>query len=295
MFCENECRMLHATQAAIARNRLDHIIPRSYLKGFSNATGKVAVFECVTKRWFEANPANIGAERAYYDYSADSAPDQTADDAFKRLEEGFPPIRTELIAGGFAGWRARLPFLLEYAQMLRARSRLFRTQFVENARGSIRGVVDAVVTKDDENIPTGLSVRPYVPANEPKTEEQLRNLSITEMRREIAKGAALFGNLHWCVRTTQDMGNPVITADQPVIVLGSAGLSEETLTRDPDTWIIFPLCREACLIGNCERMETDTEPFEPSGLQWLRGQFFRADAGFIYSPAHVDSTPSQTS
>ena len=179
--------------------------------------------------------------------------------------------------------------------MLRARSHLFRTQFVENKRGSILGVVDAVVTKDGENIPTGLKVRPYVPANEPKTEEQLRNLSITEMRGEIAKGAALFGNLHWCVRTTQDMSNPVITADQPVIVLGSAGLSEEALTRDPNTWIIFPLCREACLIGNCERMETETEPFQPSGLQWLRGQFFRADEGFIYSPAIIDSTPSQTS
>jgi len=178
-------------------------------------------------------------------------------------------------------------FLLEYAQMLRARSRLFREQAMTQARERIIGVVEEVVA------PTVLKFRAYTPSDEPKHEQHLRNLSITEMRREIAKGAALFSNLHWCLRTTQDVSNPVITADQPIIVLGPAGLSEEALTRDPNTWIIFPLCREACLIGNCEKIDTDTEAFKPSGVKWLRGQFFRADEGFIYSPARVGTSPSE--
>jgi hypothetical protein len=87
--------------------------------------------------------------------------------------------------------------------------------------------------------------------------------------------------------------NPVITAEQPIIVLGPAELSVEALTRDPNTWIIFPLFRETCLIGNCEKIATDTEAFQPSGVKWLHGQFLRAGAGFIYSPARVDTSPSE--
>jgi hypothetical protein len=269
------------------RNRLDHIMPRSYLDGFTNQGGQLSVFDCQAKRWFEAAPVKVGAERGYYDYSPDSVADQTADEAFNRLESGFPAIRNALAVGTFEGWVDHRQFLLEYAQMLRARSRLFRGQVMTQARTRIIGVVEEVVA------PTVLKVRAYASSEEPKHEQYLRNLSITEMRREIAKGAALFSSLHWCLRTTNDVSNPVITADQPIIVLGPAGLSEEALTRDPSTWVIFPLCRKACLIGNCEKIDTDTEAFQPSGVKWLRGQFFRAETGFIYSPSRVDTSPSE--
>ncbi len=269
------------------RNRLDHIIPRSYLEGFANLGGQLSAFDCVAKRWFEAAPARVGAENGYYDYTTDGVPDRPADEAFNRLESGFPVIRKALRTGVFAAWVDHRQFLLEYAQMLRARSRLFREQVMTQARDRIIGAVEELVA------PTVLKFRPYTPSDEPKHEQLVRNLSITEMRHEIAKGAALFSNLHWCLRTSQDVSNPVITADQPVIVLGPAGLSQEVLTRDSNTWIIFPLCREACLIGNCEKIDADTEPFRASSAKWLRGQFFRADTGFIYSPARVDSSPSQ--
>jgi len=49
--------------AVQTRNRLDHIIPRSYLEGFANQDGQVSVFDCRAKRWFEAAPAKVGAER----------------------------------------------------------------------------------------------------------------------------------------------------------------------------------------------------------------------------------------
>lgn len=277
--------MLQAPQTN--RNRLDHIIPRSYLEGFANENEQVSVFDCRAKRWFEATPANVGAERGYYDYSAGSIADGTADEVFGRLESGFPVIRNDLIARTFEAWIGHRQFLLEYAQMLRARSRLFREQVMTRAREQIIGVVQEVVT------PTVLTFKPYTPSDEPRHEQHLRNLSITEMRREIAKRAALFSNLHWYLRYTQELINPIVTSDQPIIVLGTGGLTEEALTRDPNTWVIFPLCREACLIGNCEKIDTDTEAFRPSGVEWLRGQFFRADEGFIYSPVRVDTSPSE--
>ena len=229
-------------------------MPRSYLDGFANDDGQLSVFNCRAKSWFEAAPGKVGAEHGYYDYIADGVADQTADEAFNRLESGFPVIRKTLLTRGFEAWVDHRQFLLEYAQMLRSRSRLFREQVMMHAPDRIIGVVDEVVT------PTVLKVRPYVPSDEPKHEQNMRNLSITEMRHEIAKGPALFSNLHWCLRHSQDVTNPVVTADQPVIVLGPVGL--EALACNPDTWIIFPLCREACLIGNCEKSGADTEPFK---------------------------------
>jgi hypothetical protein len=110
------------------------------------------------------------------------------------------------------------------------------------------------------------------------------------MCKEIAKGSGLFSKLHWCLRLTKDSSHPVITADAPVIVLGSTPetpLLQEEALLDPDSWVIFLLCREACLIGNSLKIETETEPFQPSRLAWLQGWYFKAGSGLVYSPCRV--------
>jgi hypothetical protein len=76
----------------------------------------------------------VAAIRGFYDYSPGSTPDQTADQAFKEFEDKFPNVRRELVAGNFSGWRSHLEFLLRYAQMLRARSELFRHQVLVDVR-----------------------------------------------------------------------------------------------------------------------------------------------------------------
>jgi hypothetical protein len=281
--------------ATTARNRLDHILPRSYLDGFADPLkqGQLSVFDLRGRRWFEASTAKVGAERGYYDYSPGSMPDQTADEAFSGLESKFPVVRKELIANRFAAWGTQREFLLEYAQMLRVRSRLFRAQATSRAHQSIVAVVEEVVREEDPARPgsfrTGLKIRPYVPEDEAQHDRRLRNLTITQMRMEMAKGGGLFSNLHWCLRITEDSKHPVITADQPVIVLGSAPALDEGVLRDPGTWVVFPVCREACLIGNALEINADIERFQPSALTWLQRHYFKGNSGFVYSPSRIKS------
>jgi len=94
-------------------------------------------------------------------------------------------------------------------------------------------------------------------------------------------------------QSPEGSSHPVITADEPVIALGSASeapvLKEDVLLH-PDTWVVFPVCREACLIGNIGnsfKIEPETEPFQPSGLVWLQRQYFKHAYGFIYSPSRI--------
>src|SRR5271166_4101966 len=109
---------------AAPRGRLDHLLPQGYLDGFTNPSkpGRLSVFSIERQQWFESAPRRVAAIKGFYDYSPGSAPDQTADQAFKEIEDRFPNVRRELVASGFSGWQAHLDFLLQYAQMLRARS-----------------------------------------------------------------------------------------------------------------------------------------------------------------------------
>jgi hypothetical protein len=281
------------------RNRLDHILPRSYLEGFTNPSsqGQLSVFDRRERLWFEASPARVGAEKGFYDYSPGSTPDKTADAAFSALESGFPVVRKELIASSFTVWGTHRELLLEYAQMLRARTRLFREQATGYAGQSIIGEVEEAVEEEDPTeagtIRTSLRVKPYTPQDAAQHEQRLRNITITQMRMEIAEGAGQFSGLRWWLRVTEGSKHPVITADEPVISYGSAPeapvLREDVLLHS-DTWTVFPVCREACLIGNIGnsfKSEPETGMFHPSELAWIRGHYFRTDSGFVYSPSRI--------
>jgi len=58
----------------------------------------------------------------------------------------------------------------------------------------------------------------------------------------------------------------------------------EAVLFDPNSWVVFPVCREAYLIGNALPLETETEDFQPSGLAWLQEWYFKEKVGFVYSP-----------
>jgi hypothetical protein len=271
-------------QASEQRNRLDHILPQGYLEGFTSPSdqGNLCVFDRERQRWFESGTRNVGAVRGFYDYAPGSAPDQTADEAFARLENQFPNVRRELVSTAFSAWTSHLDFLLEYAQMLRARSKLFREHALLDARQSTMLVVEDVLQEPGR---TKLKVKPFV-ASEADREILLRNMTITKMRGEIAVGSGLFSQLHWCLRLTSDSTSPVITADDPVIVQGRVPTLEPAL-RDHETLFFFPLCWQACLIGSLAKFETETEAFHQSDLRTLQMRYLNSDSRFVYSPTRI--------
>jgi hypothetical protein len=268
------------------RGRLDHLLPQGYLEGFTNPAtpGRLSVFSVGRQQWFESTPRKVAAINGFYDYSPDSAPDQTADQAFKEFEERFSNVRRELVASGFSGWQSHLDFLLRYAQMLRARSELFREQTVTNARQQPMVRVKEVVN-DPASGKTGIKWEELTETAEER-EKLFRNMAITTMRLEIAKGAAFFSQLHWCLRMAPGITDPVITGDDVVVVEGKVPTLEAALT-DANTLIFFPVCRHACLIGSPAKFILETEAFHASDVKLLQSRYLKGACRFAYSPRRL--------
>ena len=263
------------SQGTAHRNRLDHVLPRGYLDGFTNPSnqGQLSVFDLQRNLWFETGTAVVGAAKGFYDYTPGSVPDQTADEAFAELEGGFPAVRSRLVAGGFSAWVTQLDFLLKYAQMLRARSRLFREHALTQARQATILRVEEVPQQEP---------KPFVPG-----ETLLRNMTITQMRMEIAKGSGLFAKLHWCLRLTSDFTDPVITAGRLFFVDSTAPMLDEAL-RDAGTLIFFPLCWQACLVGSPAKFDIETGGFHQPDLKGLQMRYLQSDCRFVYSPVRLE-------
>jgi hypothetical protein len=117
-------------------------------------------------------------------------------------------------------------------------------------------------------------------------EKLFRNMAITTMRREIAKGAAFFSQLHWCLRIATATTDPVITGDDAIIVEGKAPTLEGALT-EADTLIFFPVCRHACLIGSPAKFELETEAVHASDLKLLKRRYLKGEYRFAYSPKRL--------
>jgi hypothetical protein len=267
------------------------------LEGFTNPSnqGQLSVFDLEQQRWFETGTARVGAARGFYDYSPGSVPDQTADEAFAELEGRFPTVRRQLISTGFACWAPHLDFLLAYAQMLRARSQLFREQALVQARQATILKVEAVLRREPiatkpETFETGAKVKPYVARNRADHESLLRNMTITQMRMEIAKGSGLFSDLHWCLRLTADSTGPVVTAEDAVVATGAAPTLDVAL-RDRETLIFFPLCWQACLVGSPAKFDTDVEAFHQGDLRGLQTLYLKSDCRFLFSPVRLSHRP----
>jgi hypothetical protein len=282
-------------QKAQDRNRLDHILPRAYLEGFTipSKEERLYTFNIEQRRWFETGTGNVAASHGFYDYSLNGQPDATADQAFKEFEDNFPPLRRDLLATNFSYWTKHRDFLVRYSQMLRARSNLFREQVLKQADSSTFLTLGEVLqTRPSVDRPGEIDVRYKYSDFEPETDERrdalFKNLSITEMRAEIAKGAGEFTGWHWCLRFTMDVAKPLITSDNAVGLIGFGPPSLGEAMTHPESLFIFPLCWQACLIGSPRKFDVETDAIAPS----LLGDFQRLylnenDCRFAYSPHPV--------
>ena len=168
--------------------------------------------------------------------------------------------------------------------MLRARSELFRQQALADVRQRPMVRVKEVLS---DPVTGNASIR-YEELTETREQREVlfRNMTITTMRGEIAKGAAFFSSLHWRLRLAMDVANPVITGDDAVIVEGNAPTLEVALT-DGAKRILFPLCRHACLIGSPARFDVETEAFQAFDLKRIHARYLGGKCRFAYSPKRL--------
>jgi hypothetical protein len=275
-----------------ARNRRDHYLPQGYLKGFidparKNMARPFWMFDLETKIWSMESPGSVGWERGFYDYADGTSELEHSDLTFKRFEDEFPNVRDHLLQRNFKGWaKQQKPFLLEYMQMMRARSPLYISQKTEQ-HGNMRMVkITEVISPTEVKVDT---LEPY-----PPPAEFVRNRTITAMREEIQKGADWMGNFNWCLRYTRNVAEPFVTGTQPITVEGrypdsnNAPVLDDAL-KDRNTVIWFPLCWQACLVGALDRFDEGTAEADPSLVHHVRELFFRPTTGYVISPSKIES------
>lgn len=236
---------------------------------------------------FESSPGSVAATHGYYDYSEGTNPDTTADEAFAEFENNFPTLRRELVACNFVGWTKHRDLLVRYSQMLRARSDLFREEVLKEAHNAIFLKVDKILeTRPSATRPGETEFRVKYSDFEAQSKPHLfKNLSITKMRSEIAKGAGEFAGWRWCLRFTVDVTMPVVTGDSAVRLIGSGPFSREEAMKHPDTIFVFPICWQACLIGSPLKFDTETEAIHPAMLSVFHRLYLNeAGCRFAYSP-----------
>ena len=218
------------------RDRKDHYVPQGYLRGFIHPerlrhSKPLHVFDVKRREWHEKAPAQIAWERGFYDYSPESDPDATADDAFRRLENQLPIVRERIRVEGYASWIEHHELLVSFAAMMAARSPLFRTQSTCQVLHSLR-----------------------VQAN---GEALAKNYSITQMRTEIERRRTEWARFHWVLGVATRPDIPFVTSDQVVGMWGNGAGPAEAYSSN-DFWIWCPISWDMCLIGSSQPLSGPT-------------------------------------
>jgi hypothetical protein len=271
-YCVVPEQLIAMSRPRKTRNRKDHYVPQGYLRGFiaPSRRGRNQPLFCFSKEtseWNEVSPSEIGYEDGFYDPTFGSGLQMTADDAFAPYERGFPILRENLIQDRFAGWEDHTLFLLEYMQMMRARSPLAMSQWEMQARGMHAKTI-------------------YSSEPQPMDEAFIKNFQILNMIRDAKGGARWMTDFNWLLRYTDDENHGYCTTAQVLNLFGSLPDSTPLVNAlpHPDSLLVFPLCWEACLIGTRMVGLPPLEFARPQDVLDLRQQQMRRAEQFLVSP-----------
>ena len=266
------------------RNRKDHYIPQSFLRGFIDPSRQhlerpLWYLDVPNNVWSERSPAEVGYRYGFYDYATTEVDLETADQTFAELERRFPRICRSLIEGNFKNWKEHLDFILRYVQMMRSRSLLF-FDHMQAEWSKARALVVQEVLPDGKS----LRVKSLTPDHLPAA--FIRNRTIIEMRRETKKGAGWLETFNWCLRYCASPAMPFVISEIPFICHGRSSDLAEAL-QDSETLLFFPLCWQACLIGSRQVFDKETDRFQDEDMRRVQ-EIYRESANlFLLSPTKL--------
>jgi hypothetical protein len=267
------------------RNRRDHYLPQSYLRGFidparTNHQRPLWHFDVPNTIWSERSLREIGYRQGFYDLATTESGGESADRTFAELERNYPAVRQSLISGNFENWLVHRDFLLRYAQMIRARGLLFFDQKYAEGKNLRAWVIEAI-SPDRKSV----KVRSMTP--EPLPDNFIKNRTLVEMRGEIQKGAAWLNDFNWALRYCTSAADPFVISEIPFMASGPCASAEDAM-RHPETLLFFPLCWQACLIGSRQFFHEQIGVFLQDDMRKAR-TMYREKAGlFILSPRQLD-------
>jgi hypothetical protein len=228
-------------------------------------------------------PKQVGFEHGMYDYAGDDpALDEveSADDAFRELENEFQRVREWLVRRGFRNWHRQLGFLLRYMQMIRVRSPLYFEQRQAQGETLLASIIKEVH-------PVGETLTVSDPA--PLSPHQIKNWTIANMREEIKQGAAWMEKFNWALRYTDSVEEPFVMTEAPLLVETAVLVNniEEALQHE-DSLIMFPICWQACLFGSQLRFHKGTDHAGYPDLLTFRRRYREHAKEFLLSPAILE-------
>ena len=267
------------------KNRRDHYLPQSYLKGFidplrQNLPRPVWHFDIATQKWSERSPREFGYRYGFYDYSGDPASIKSADETFASLEQTFPRVRAQLIADNFENWTDFRDFLLCYLQMMRARSLSFMAEMRKTGE-NLRGLVIKEVLPYGKSVKVDSLTPTRLPAN------FITNWTIGQMTEEIDKGEGWANEFNWALRYADSVEDPFVVGDGPV-VFSTPSSTVADGWHNPESLLFFPLCWQACLIGSRKFFEIETSRFAKEDMHTIRQIYRDTTEIFLVSPQRLD-------
>lgn len=247
-------------------NRKDHYVPQGYLRGFlhprlARNAARLWVLDVSRRRWTPKFTSQIGWQRGFYDYSPQVTAQATADEAFLRLENGFPAVLEQIRNDGPESWPRHREFLIAFAAMLASRSRLFRTQSLARVLPSLGSDADAAALA--------------------------KNFSITTMQLEMQTRVTDWSGFDWVLAYTADPARPFVTSDQPVGMRGAA--QEQTQAHaGKDFWLWCPLSWDLCLVASSQRLTSGlTNALAPQHILELQHHMRQQANIFLVSPVEL--------
>jgi len=282
--------MSQKRRAQKLRGRKDHWLPQGYMRGFigpsrSEEHKPLWCYDRYEGKWKTVASSEIGQGVGFYDYAngTDYSAVTHPDSVFARLEREFPLVRDELAANRFENWEVRKDFLLEFMQMLRARSPLAIQQHQAEGRKVRASMVTSVDAEQRKVTLDSLVPRPL-------PESKVRNWAIHKMLEDVKAGASWSNRMHWCLRYTANESDPFCTTDQSPVARGPAPgpapgevVSFELLAH-PETLVLFPLSWQACMLGSPRPFEKEYDVAAPQLLESYRTEQKEKCNRFVISP-----------
>lgn len=266
-------------------NRRDHYIPQGYLRGFIDPRRlseqqPLWHFDIPNAIWSERSPREVGYRFGFYDFAKSVLSVESVETSIRQLENTFPLVRQDLIVKKFQNWKNYQDFLLQYMQMMRARSLLFFEE--QHATGkNLRAFTIEEIADDGRSIKLGFMTPELL------SEESIKNRAIAEMLTEIKKGAAWLNEFNWALRYCETAACPFVIRETPIIFHGPQATTEQAF-RDPESLLFFPLCWQACRIGSRQRFHVDTDMFANADLARIQRMYRGSGKLFLLSPQKLD-------
>lgn len=273
------------------RTRSQHYVPQQYLRGFTDASGKLHCYDKASDKVFGTSPANVAQESNFYEIAPGTTvtpvPDNVIEKELARIESEMAPVLRNMIASADRGKidPDLISEFMPYIAVQWLRTRTVRDTLRELANKSTQALADDLVRVNF--------------GEEPKVVVQLREECIPALHAEHMLNPEMIVNIALslerliCVVGITTANTPLYTSDHPVVRRANRSLGGRPMVgpRDPGIEYAYPLDRTHLLLmlekqhfKEWRRHDARSVPLIPEQVRDYNGLQVRRSSRLVYCP-----------